>query len=197
VHAFLLQTATLLHPGLPSFRTVCIPLRRSQSCVRQWPVRCWSMQFACAWNYPAVRLAITCCFLEILLCRCLAGAHTPHRGPLLLPHCTPVRPRVAPPREMNILRLHDACSSSPASFPRSVNTGGALAANKSARAVRGPPTPHCWTRASPHAQAGRRQPPFQRCLLCRTWARSWRWDARRRGSRGQRRVTYQRTRLIN
>jgi len=62
---------------------------------------------------------------------------------------------------------------SPAGFPRSVNTGGALAANKSARAVRGPPNPNCWMRASPHAQAGRRQPPFQRCLLCRTWAGSW------------------------
>ena len=86
---------------------------------------------------------------------------------------------------------------SPAGFPGSVNTGGALAANKFARAVRRPPNPHCWTRASSHAQAGRRQPPFQRCLLCRNGLSHGRWDARRRGSRGQRRVTYQRTRLIN
>ena len=125
VHAFLLQTTTLLPPGLPSFRTVCIPSRRSQSCVRQWPVRCWAMKFACAWRYPAVRLAITCCFLEILMCRCLAGAHTPHRAPLLLPHCTPVRPRVAPPREMNmhLLPVSPGVSTLEAHWPQ-INSRG-------------------------------------------------------------------------
>ena len=41
---------------------------------------------------------------------------------------------------------------------------------------------------------GRRQSPFQRCLLCRLG--QGQRGAHRRGSRGQRRVTYQRTRLI-
>ena len=30
-------------------------------------VSCWSVQFAYAWHYTAVRLATTCFFLEILL----------------------------------------------------------------------------------------------------------------------------------
>jgi hypothetical protein len=60
----------------------------------------------------------------------------------------------------------------------SVNTGGAMAANKSVRAVRGPPNtqqPHAARVRAPTLHAfgpprpsRQRQSPFQRCLLCRT-----------------------------
>ena len=32
-----------------------------------------ALQFACAWHYRAVRLAISCFFLETLLCRCVCA----------------------------------------------------------------------------------------------------------------------------
>jgi len=55
----------------------------------------------------------------------------------------------------------------------SVNTGGAMAANKSVRAVRGPPNtqqPHAARvqLSGPPRPSRQRQSPFQRCLLCRT-----------------------------
>ena len=122
----------------------------------------------------------------------VADAHTPRCGPLLLPHCTPVRPRVSP-REMtmhllpvspgpNVLPIPTATA--PPNLPQqrvlvvqhcsvqrtqSVNTGGAQTANKSTR--------YAWAsrhRTAAHVRAptpGRRQSPFQRCLLCRT--RTW------------------------
>ena len=53
-----------------SFRICNVASCRSQSIVQQecqCTVSCWSVQFAYAWHYTAVRLATTCFFLEILL----------------------------------------------------------------------------------------------------------------------------------
>jgi len=52
------------------FVFVSVASCRSQSIVQQecqCTVRFWSMQFACALHYTAVRLATTCFFLEVLL----------------------------------------------------------------------------------------------------------------------------------
>ena len=109
----------------------------------------------------------------------VADAHTPHCGPLLLPHCTPVRPRVEAPREMTMHLL--PFSPPPAwvkCFPIPAATGAppnlppqwwcsiaqCIAHRASTPEARWPQinprgrclglqTPHCCTCAGPHARA--------------------------------------------
>ncbi len=156
----------------------------------------------------------------------VAGAHTPHCGPLLLPHCTPVRPRVEAPREMTMHLLpvsppgrSQVCCPYPlllrplichrnggaalrsAYSTQSVNTGGALTANKSARhqkstkarVMLGPPDTSLLHMCGPPRPGVANRPSSGSC--CVGLGQGQR-GAHRHGSRGQRRVTYQRTRLI-
>jgi len=76
---------------------------------------------------------------------------------------------------------------------QSVNTGGALAANKSARAMLGPPDTALLHVCGPPRPGVANRPSSGAC--CVGLGQGQR-GAHRRGSRGQRRVTYQRTRLI-
>jgi hypothetical protein len=76
---------------------------------------------------------------------------------------------------------------------QSVNTGGALAANKSARAMLGPPDTALLHVCGPPRPGVANRPSS--CACCVGLGQGQR-GAHRRGSRGQRRVTYQRTRLI-
>ncbi len=79
---------------------------------------------------------------------------------------------------------------------QSVNTAGALAANKSARAMLGPPdTALLHVCGPPHPGVANR-PSSGACCVGLGLVGYGQWGARCRGSRGQRRVTYQRTRLI-
>jgi hypothetical protein len=147
----------------------------------------------------------------------VAGAHTPRCGPLLLPHCTPVRPRVEAPREMTMHLLPVSpgpsvlpipTATAPPNLPQqrvlvvqhcsvqrtqSVNTGGALAANKSTRAMLGPPDTALLHMCGPPRPGVANRPSSGACYVGPGHGQS---GERRRGSRGQRRVTYQRTRLI-
>jgi hypothetical protein len=146
----------------------------------------------------------------------VAGAHTPRCGPLLLPHCTPVRPRVEAPREMTMHLL----------FPR--RAGAKCVPIPAATAPPNLP-PQWWCsiaqciahRASTPEARWPQINPQGRCLgppdtallhvcgpprpgvanrpssgACCVGLGHGQWGARRRGSRGQQRVTYQRTRLI-
>ena len=76
---------------------------------------------------------------------------------------------------------------------QSVNTGGALAANKSARAMLGPPDTALLHVCGPPRPGVANRPSSGAC--CVGLGQGQR-GAHSRGSRGQRRVTYQRTRLI-
>jgi hypothetical protein len=76
---------------------------------------------------------------------------------------------------------------------QSVNTGGALAANKSARAMLGPPDTALLHVCGPPRPGVANRPSSGACCVGLGHGQ---WGARRRGSRGQQRVTYQRTRLI-
>ena len=104
----------------------------------------------------------------------------------LMPHCTPVRPRVATPGEMNMHFLpvspdpsvlpiptataHPnlpqlgcitaASSDAVYSSTKSVNTGSAMAANKSVRTVRGPPNTPLLHACGPPCPSRRRQSPL-------------------------------------
>ena len=104
----------------------------------------------------------------------------------LMPHCTPVRPRVATPGEMNMHFLpvspdpsvlpiptataHPnlpqlgcitaASSDAVYSSTKSVNTGSAMAANRSVRTVRGPPNTPLLHACGPPCPSRRRQSPL-------------------------------------
>jgi len=138
----------------------------------------------------------------------VAGAHTPHCGPLLLPHCTPVRPRVEAPREMTMHLL--LVSPGPSVLPiptatvpprcsiaqciaHSVNTADSLAANKSARVMLGSPDTALLHVCGPPRPGVVNRPSSGACCVGLGHGQ---WGARRRCNRGQRCVTYQRTRLI-
>jgi len=140
----------------------------------------------------------------------------------LMPHCTPVRPRVATPGEMNMHFL--PVSPGPSVLPIPTATAhpnlqqrwdaSLLAVMQCIAAQRastleaqlpqinqcglcvGLQTHHSCTRAGPHARAGVANRPSRDdcCRTSRAWANQW--GGRRRNSRGKRRVTYQRTRLI-
>ena len=169
------------------FVFVSVASCRSQSIVQQecqCTVSCWSMQFACAWHYTAVCLATT---LNLFLPRDIVvtlhrmRAHTTLWS-FLMPHCTPVRPRVATPGGMNMhflpvspdpsvlpiptatahpnlpqLGCITASSDAVYSSTKSVNTGSAMAANKSVRTVRGPPNTPLLHACGPPCPSRRRQ----------------------------------------
>ena len=104
----------------------------------------------------------------------------------LMTHCTPVRPRVATPGEMNMHFLpvspdpsvlpiptataHPnlpqlgcitaASSDAVYSSTKSVNTGSAMAANRSVRTVRGPPNTPLLHACGPPCPSRRRQSPL-------------------------------------
>ena len=103
----------------------------------------------------------------------------------LMTHCTPVRPRVATPGEMNMhflpvspdpnmlpiptataqpnlpqLGCITASSDAVYSSTKSVNTGSAMAANKSVRTVRGPPNTPLLHACGPPCPSRRRQSPL-------------------------------------
>ncbi len=104
----------------------------------------------------------------------------------LMPHCTPVRPQVATPCEMNMhflpvspdpgvlsiptatthpnlpqLGCITASSDAVYSSTKSVNTGSAMTANKSVGTVRGPPNTPLLHACGPPRPSRRRQSPFQ------------------------------------
>jgi len=76
---------------------------------------------------------------------------------------------------------------------QSVNTEGALAANKSARAMLGPPDTALLHMCGTPLPGVANRPSSGACCVGPGHGQS---GARRSGNRGQRRVTYQRTRLI-
>jgi hypothetical protein len=90
----------------------------------------------------------------------------------LMPHCTPVRPRVATPGEMNMHFLPVSPDPSvlpiptdtahPVSSTKSVNTGSVMTANKSVRTVRGPPNTPLLHACGPPRPSRRRQSAFPR-----------------------------------
>jgi hypothetical protein len=105
----------------------------------------------------------------------VAGAHTPRCGPLLLPHCTPVRPRVEAPREMTMHLLPVSpgpsvlpipTATAPPNLPQQwwCSIAQCIAHRASTPEPRWPQinpreqclglqTPHCCTCAGPHARA--------------------------------------------
>ncbi len=106
----------------------------------------------------------------------LESSAASHDKPKHSPDATAKPPRSAATANVSVAQCIAHRASTPESHWPQINPRGRYA---------GLQTPHCCSCAGPHAP-GRRQSPFQRCL-CRT---------RRRGSRGQRRVTYERTRVI-
>ena len=95
----------------------------------------------------------------------------------LMPHCTPVRPRVATPGGMNMHFLPVSPDPSVLPIPtatahpnlpqlgvysstKSVKTGSAMAANKSVRTVRGSPNTPLLHACGPPRPSLRRQSPF-------------------------------------
>jgi hypothetical protein len=74
-----------------------------------------------------------------------------------------------------------------------VNTGGALAANKSERLMLGPPDKALLHKCGPPRPGVANRPSSGACCVGLGHGK---WGVRRRDSRGQRRLTYQRTRLI-
>ena len=106
----------------------------------------------------------------------LESSAASHDKPKHSPDATAKPPRSAATANVSVAQCIAHRASTPESHWPQINPRGRYA---------GLQTPPCCSCAGPHAP-GRRQSPFQRCL-CRT---------RRRGSRGQRRVTYERTRVI-
>ena len=114
----------------------------------------------------------------------LLSVSPPGRGQVCCPY-----PLLRPPQFVTAMVVqHCAVHST-----QSVNTGGALAANKSARAMLGPPDTALLHVCGPPRPGVANRPSSGAC--CVGLGQGQR-GAHRRGSRGQRRVTYQRTRLI-